>query len=205
MSAIERDALQQEVVPHTSQRIEDAALELFYERGFRATTMREIALACGLTAGALYNHFSSKDQLLSQIMTRVHVDLERTLEEATESAGDDPREQLKAYCRAHALFHTRSIKEARVASREIDSLQDLPLADVIAARRRSSALLRDILKRGHDAGLFDVPNVKVVANLILTMAVSIANWYRLDGDVGGEEVAELDAELALRMVKGGGR
>ena len=203
MSAIERDALQQDSLPHTSQRIEEAALELFYERGFRATTMREIALSCGLTAGALYNHFSSKDELLAQIMTRVHVDLERTLEEATASAGDDPREQLKAYCRAHARFHTKSIKEARVASREIDSLQNGALADVISARRRSSALLRDILKRGSEAGLFDVPDEKVVANLILTMAVSIANWYRIDGDMAGDDVADLDAELALRMVKGG--
>ena len=202
MSAIERDALPQDAVPHTSQRIEEAALDLFYERGFKATTMREIALACGLTAGALYNHFSSKDELLSQIMTRVHVDLERTLEEATASAGEDPRHQLTAYCRAHALFHTQSIKEARVASREIDSLQNGALAEVVAARRRSSALLRDILKRGVDAGVFDVPDEKVVANLILTMAVSIASWYRTDGPMASDAVAELDAELALRMVKG---
>src|SRR5688572_11629348 len=150
MSAIERDALQ-EAIPHTSKRIVEAALDLFYERGFKATTMREIALACGLTAGALYNHFSSKDDLLSQIMTRVHVDLERTLEEATASA-DDPQEQLKAYCRAHALFHTQSIKEARVASREIGSLQNGALAEVVEARRRSTALLRKILRRGVDAG-----------------------------------------------------
>jgi AcrR family transcriptional regulator len=202
--ALEREDLQTTDAPprHTSLRIEDAALTLFYERGFKTTTMREIALACGLTPGALYNHFSSKDQLLAHIMTSVHRDLEKAIEQSVEAAGDDPRAQLRAYCTAHALFHTRSIKAARVASLEIGALRDEALAEVLASRRRSSALLRDILRRGRDAGLFDVPHEKVVANMILTMAVSIANWYRSEGEMTGDEIANLDAELALRMVKG---
>src|SRR5919199_1130242 len=103
---------------HTSTRIEDASLGLFFERGFKSTTMREIAVACGITAGALYNHFPSKDQLLYSIMRRVHEDLEADLVAAFRAAGPDPREQLRAVVRAHALMHTRSRKEARVANQE---------------------------------------------------------------------------------------
>ena len=42
-----------------------AAVDLFYEQGAQATTVREITKACGLTAGALYNHFTSKEELLA--------------------------------------------------------------------------------------------------------------------------------------------
>jgi AcrR family transcriptional regulator len=204
MSALRRGEADrvEAAVPHTSKRIETAAVELFYLRGFKTTTMREIALACGLTPGALYNHFASKDELLATIMLDVHRTLEREIREAVDGAGDDPRDRLRAYCRTHALFHTRYLKEARVAQREIWSLRGDALEEVKALRRESAAMLRNILRDGVAGGAFDVPDEKVVANLILTMAVSIASWFRPDEPVSGDTIASIDAELALRMVNG---
>ena len=206
MTAIERENLlkgTREGAPHTSKRIQECALQLFYERGYKSTTMREIALACGLTPGALYNHFSSKEELLGTMLVDIHRRLELLLTEALETAGDDPRDQVRSYCRAHALFHTQYITEARVANREIGSLTEDALAEVVRIRRQATEQLRGVLERGRDEGVFDVPNVNAVANLILTMDVSIASWYRPDGELSREEMADLDAEVALRMVKGG--
>ncbi len=207
MTAIEREELLRGTrsgAPHTSKRIQQCAVELFYERGYQATTMREIALACGLTPGALYNHLTSKDQLLGSIVVDIHRELQLQLDEAVDEAGDDPREQLQGFCRAHAFFHTTFIIEARVANREIGSLPEDARAEVVAIRRRAANQLRDIIRRGVDAGVFEIPNVNAVANLILTMAVQVASWYRPDGDLSREEMADLDAEIALRMVTGGG-
>src|SRR3990170_8458369 len=50
------------------ERIKQAATELFFEHGFEATSVRMIADACGITAGALYNHFSTKEALLFDIV-----------------------------------------------------------------------------------------------------------------------------------------
>lgn len=207
MTAIERGRLAgatDEVVPHTSERIEQAALGLFYESGFNATTMREIALACGLTPGALYNHFTSKDQLLGKLLIDIHRRLTESLDAAVASAGDDPINQVRAYCRAHALFHTTYITEARVANREIGSLATEHLAEVVAMRTRATEQLRGLIRRGVDAGVFEVPHVEAVTNLILTMAISIAGWYRPDGALDREQMADLDADMALRMVMGTG-
>ena len=203
MTALERDDLLQgtrDGAPHTSKRIQECALQLFYERGFKSTTMREIALACGLTPGALYNHFASKDEILGTILVDIHRTLQVLLDDALAASGDDPREQLRAFCRAHALFHTRYITEARVANREIRALPEDALEEVIGIRRRATQQLRGVLQRGADAEIFDVPNINAVANLILTMDVSIASWYRPDGDLTREEMADLDAEMACRMV-----
>ena len=203
MTAVEREDLlrgTREGAPHTSKRIQDAALELFYERGFQATTMREIALACGLTPGALYNHFASKDQLLGSMLVDIHRKLRSTLEEALASAGDDPREQLRSYARAHGFFHTQYVIEARVGNREIRSLSEDASQEVVAIRRAATEGLRAILERGRAAGDFDVPNVTAVSNLILTMGMAIANWFRPGGPLSHDEMADLHAEMAVRMV-----
>lgn len=211
MTAIEREDLlrgTREGAPHTSKRIQDAALELFYERGFQATTMREIALACGLTPGALYNHFSSKDQLLGSMLVDIHRKLESTLEAALASAGDDPREQLRAYSRAHGFFHTQYVIEARVGNREIGSLPEDAAAQVVEIRRRATETLRTILESGRSIGHFDVPNVTAVSNLILTMGMAIANWFRQGRELSHEGMADLHAEMVMRMVtavRAGGR
>jgi AcrR family transcriptional regulator len=152
---------------HTANRIEEAALHLFFERGYKATTMREIGEASGLTAG------------------------------------DDPKAQLRAYVHQHALLHTQLREEAGVANQEIYSLPDAEQGEIVESRRRLRGLLVDILKRGVDQGVFDVPNVSVVSNSILTMLIRIADWFRPDGPLSAQDVSDLHAELALRMVKAG--
>lgn len=185
---------------HTSSRIEEAALGLFFDQGYSATTMREIALACGLTAGSLYNHFPSKEQLLYTIVKRVHDVLDRDLADAVKTAGDEPRDQLRAYVYRHALLHTGLRKEARVANLEIASLPEPQRAEIVETRRRLRHDLRQIIDRGVAAGIFDVADSSVVANAILNMSIRIPDWFRRDGSLSAEDVAELHADLALRMV-----
>ena len=203
MTAIEREELMRgtkEGAPHTSQRIQAAALELFYERGFKSTTMREIALACGLTPGALYNHFSSKEELLGTMLVDIHRELEARLRAAMADAGADPAEQLRSFARAHALMHTVYIIEARVGNREIGSVNGDMGTEVVRTRQWATSLLRQILKSGQESGNFEVPNIEAVSNLILTMGMAIANWYRPEGELSNEEMADLHADLVMRMV-----
>lgn len=58
--------------PGTRERILEAALELFTERGYDKTSVREVAERVGITKAALYYHFPSKGSLLSSLVERVH-------------------------------------------------------------------------------------------------------------------------------------
>ncbi|HYI44130.1 MAG TPA: TetR/AcrR family transcriptional regulator [Actinomycetota bacterium] len=210
MTAIEREELMRgtkEGAPHTSKRIQDEALKLFFERGFKSTTMREIALACGLTPGALYNHFSSKEELLGSMLVEIHREMESRLGAALQVATSDPKEQLRSFAHAHALMHTVYIIEARVGNREIGSVNGDVGAEVVRIRQWATTTLRDILELGRADGDFDVPNVAAVANLILTMGMAIAKWYRTGGELTREEMADLHADMVMRMVskQSGGR
>ena len=189
-----------------SDAIRRAAFDLFARQGFNITTVRDIMHACGLTQGALYNHFASKDELLAALIIQTQDELERLLHEAVEKAGDDPVEQLWAYVRAYGLRHTRNRVEALVANREFAWLEHTKLVQVRSSRRRVRDILISILRRGAKAKAIRLPqragkdDLKMTAMAILNMATDIAYWFAPGGAWTEEAVAELHANMALRMV-----
>ena len=71
----------------TRERVLDVALDLFTERGFDRTSLREIAERLGLTKAALYYHFASKEDILMELHMRLHEFGADALSKITE---DDP-------------------------------------------------------------------------------------------------------------------
>ncbi|MDP1846979.1 MAG: helix-turn-helix domain-containing protein, partial [Solirubrobacteraceae bacterium] len=89
----------------TAERIHEAALTLFNDRGYTGTTVRELADACDLTPGAIYNHYASKEALLFAIVDRVHDEADAVLSETLRTAGAEPAVQLHALAAAFTAFH----------------------------------------------------------------------------------------------------
>ncbi|MGH2794967.1 MAG: TetR/AcrR family transcriptional regulator [Actinomycetota bacterium] len=183
----------------TASRIEEAALELFFERGYKATSMRDIAQSLGITAAALYNHYPSKDQILFSMVKRLHEELESSLVAAVEEARDDPRDRLAALTRAHAMIHTRYRKDAHVANSEIFSLEEPGRAEIVASRQRMRDAFHREIVEGVDVGLFKVDDVTVTTFAIINMGIRIAEWFVPGGRLSAEEVADMHADMALRM------
>jgi AcrR family transcriptional regulator len=98
------------------EAIRAAAFAQFAERGYPVVTVRDIMKACGLTQGALYNHFKSKDELLHDIIASTQGELERLCQQAVAGAGDDPRAKLVAFVRVYVVRHCRLRVEALVAA-----------------------------------------------------------------------------------------
>src|SRR5687767_13850130 len=76
--------------PSRRDEIVAVATQLFAEKGFAATSTRDIADACGLLAGSLYSHFKSKAQILELAMTPFFEHLMDTMRSAAEPDADDP-------------------------------------------------------------------------------------------------------------------
>jgi hypothetical protein len=73
---------------------------------------------------------------------------------------------------------------------------------VIGARRRDiDQHMRDVITAGVDQGVFDVPDIPGTTLALLSLAVDVARWYRDDGRYRAESVADLYADLAVRMVR----
>jgi AcrR family transcriptional regulator len=78
----------------TRAAIEDAAVELFMEHGYHATSMRQIAERAGLALGGIYNHFASKDELFAGIIFDKHP-YKKILPLILEAQGDTAEDFLK--------------------------------------------------------------------------------------------------------------
>jgi AcrR family transcriptional regulator len=88
----------------TRERIEAAAIRLFVEKGVSETTVRDIATALGLSEGALYRHFASKDQLVWQVFERHYVEFGRRLLTLAQTEGSVRRKltaMIRGFCSAH--------------------------------------------------------------------------------------------------------
>ncbi len=179
----------------TRDRIVEVAARLFHQYGYHATTMRQIAGGVGIKAASLYNHFASKQELLTTISYGTMCEMLASVQTALAGVRD-PGEQLRAFVRAHTTYCIAERYRARVA----DELRDLDpenLLDVVAMRDRYEAVLRGILAALDASSGGAVGDVTLVANAIGTMASQVSTWYRDDGRLSPDEIADVYAALAL--------
>jgi AcrR family transcriptional regulator len=88
----------------TRDRIEQAAVRLFVEKGVTETTIKDIAGAVGLSEGALYRHFDSKDALVWKAFERHYMAFAATLKALADSeptAREKVAAMIRGFCRAH--------------------------------------------------------------------------------------------------------
>ncbi len=175
-----------------------SAVLCFGGKGFHATTTRDITAAVGLSPGALYVHFPSKEDVLYEIVRTGH---ERALD-AMRSQPDngDPVEYVRGLVAAHVAWHARHHTVARVCQYELAALAPDHHAEVMDLRQRFSALLRAAVLRGAEAGVFAVPDVNRAVRAVLSLGIDLVRWYRLDGADSPEELGDFYADLALRMI-----
>ncbi|MDD7942772.1 TetR/AcrR family transcriptional regulator [Actinomycetospora lutea] len=176
----------------------DSAVRCFADLGYHATTTRHITAGVGLSPGALYVHFASKEELLYEITRTGH---ERALEALVAAPGEgDAREHVRRLVAALVTWHARHHTVARVCQYELAALDPQHRATVLDLRARFTATLRAAVERGAAEGLFDVPDVNRALRAIMSLGIDLVRWYRLDGADSPEFLGECYAELALRMI-----
>jgi AcrR family transcriptional regulator len=178
--------------------IRDAALTLFAERGFRATTMNDVARAVGVRAPSLYHYIRSKHELLREIMVTTMDELIQGFHLAVATTRD-PVEQLRRATEAHVRYHTRHRREAFVGNREIPSLKPGARRVILNKRREYSMLFRDLIHRGAEERVFAIRSPRLVAYAILDMGIGLAAWFRPDGPCTEEELVQSYGQFALRL------
>ncbi|REK85985.1 TetR/AcrR family transcriptional regulator [Streptomyces inhibens] len=187
------------VTPDAARRLVSAAVEAFAERGYHATTTRDIAGRAGMSPAALYIHYKTKEELLYRISGIGHEKALRIMGAAAEaegSAGERLRDAVRTFARWHAEHHTT----ARVIQYELQALSPEHYTEIADLRRRTDRLLRQIIQDGADSGEFRADDVPGTTLAVLSLCVDVARWFSSDGPRTPDEVGALYADLVLRMV-----
>ncbi|GGO51775.1 MULTISPECIES: TetR/AcrR family transcriptional regulator [Streptomyces] len=188
-----------EVSPDAARRLLVAAVEAFAERGYHATTTRDIAGRAGMSPAALYIHYKTKEELLHRISRLGHdkaLDILRTAADGEGTAAERLSAAVRSFVRWHAGHHMT----ARVVQYELDALGDEHRTEIVALRRQSDAAVREIINDGVRAGEFDVPDVPGTTLAVLSLCIDVARWFNVAGRRTPDEVGALYADLVLRMV-----
>jgi len=182
---------------NSSDVIRTEAAQLFFDRGYDATSLRQIAAASGLKVGSLYNHIDSKEHLLLQIMGRIIDDL-MIATRAAAMVGGDPVHRLQAALAAHLTFHAERAQEVFIGNAELRSLSDAARDVVIEKRHEYELFLQGLVEDAGRAGLADVIDAKIHVYSFVAQATHIASWFKPGGRMSLDEIVAFYTKLALR-------
>ncbi|MFD5746882.1 TetR/AcrR family transcriptional regulator [Streptomyces sp. NPDC127033] len=188
-----------EVTPEAARKLLVAAVEAFAERGYHATTTRDIAGRAGMSPAALYIHYKTKEELLHRI-SRIGHGSALALLTAAADGGGTAAERLSDAVRGFVRWHAERHTTARVVQYELDALGAEHRAEIVELRRGCSAAIRRILVDGVRDGEFDVPDVPGTTLAVLSLCIDVARWFNAAGPRTPDEVGALYADLVLRMV-----
>ena len=188
-----------EVTPDAARRLVTAAVHAFAERGYHATTTRDIAGRAGMSPAALYIHYKTKEELLLQISSVGHRLALGILEDAVNADGA-PAERLANAVRSFVRWHAEHHTTARVVQYELGALSEEHYTEIVGLRRDVDGAVRSILQDGVAAGDFDVPDLPGTTLAVLSLCIDVARWFSTDGRRSPDEVGLLYADLVLRMV-----
>ncbi|HEU5099948.1 MAG TPA: TetR/AcrR family transcriptional regulator [Roseiflexaceae bacterium] len=183
--------------PTRKDQIYAAAERLFSERGYHATSMREIARELQIEGGSLYSHINGKQELLYQIVLRGSEQFLAVAREVSAMAGP-ARARLRELMRRHLAIVAESTPRAIVYFHEWRHL-DHEHQDAIRARRdQYEAYVRRIIREGVAAGEFTPYDERLLGLQILSVLNWTYQWYSPGGTWNADELAERFFELLMR-------
>ena len=188
------------------QAIEDVASDLFRERGYAATSIRDIARALSVQGASLYAHVTSKEDVLWGIVDRAAGRFEAAAERAEHDAEarrpGDPAEALAALVRAHVDVLTGHVDEAGVFVHEWRALGPERRAGILARRDAYEARFRRRIEEGIAIGAFAMTDPAIATSALLSALNGVATWYDPDGRLPAGRIADHLVDLSLRMLEG---
>lgn len=172
----------------------ETAARLFLERGYRSTSLRELATLLKITKPALYYYFQNKEQILVECYSAGIASIEGLLEEGRREGGTG-LERVKTYLRVYAMAIVSHDFGRCVAMLDDSELSPAARREVRSLKRRIDASIRGYIEDGIADGSIAGCNPKLAAFAAAGAINWIGAWYRPEGDLKGEEIAAGFAEL----------
>ena len=176
----------------------DLAATMFAERGLRATTVRDIADSAGILSGSLYHHFSSKEEMVDELL-RGFLDWLFARYEEIVATEPNPLERLKGLFMAS--FEAIEDRHAQVViyQDEAKRLMGQPRFSYVEERNREQRKMwLALLNQGVDEGYFrpDI-DVDLVYRFIRDTTWVSVRWYEPGGPLTAEEVGRQYLSIVL--------
>ncbi len=178
----------------------NAAAELFAERGFAGTNLRDLADVLGISRPGLYYHFPNKEKILEALIEEVTLSMADELAAIAAQVDRDPEDALRVMVRSATSWVLENPVMFRVLDRsEADLPPDLRERHELT-KRTVLANFTGIIERGIAVGKFRPVDPHIAALSVIGMRNWAAWWFKPDGRLPKHEVAETISEMAVRSL-----
>lgn len=179
------------------QVIFEAAAKLFRDKGYSATSMRDLAEMVHLKASSLYNHIGSKEEILRDICFENARRFQETMREV-EQMETSETEKVRNLLRMHIYIATEDVTSVTAFNDEWRHLSEPFLSEFKAMRRDYEARFQAIIEAGMQTGEFKHLNAFTVLYTIFSSVRWLYDWYKPERNVTPEELYEQIAALLLK-------
>ena len=182
---------------HVADDVTRAAVELFAAKGYANTSVQQIVEAAGVTKGAMYHYFESKDDLLFGIYDRL-LSLQRSRLDEIIGRGGEVEDVLRTACIDVIETSIDDIQAGAVFFRSMHMLSAPRHQEVVRRRREYHDAFTALVERGQREGLWrtDIPTGVLVAHFFSDLHY-LSHWYSPEGPESKTVVAEQLTDLFL--------
>jgi len=182
--------------------IKSVSIDLFFKKGYFATSISDIAKGCGIQKASIYYHYNSKEELLYHILKSTMDDLTAYLKNSLlPITGVEQR--MRAAVHRHVRFHLERQKENFIANSELRGISAEHYRVIVKKRDEYEAIFQDLIRQGADEGVFAVGDVKILSYAILTLCTAGATWYKPSGRLTVDEIADIYENFIISGLKRG--
>jgi AcrR family transcriptional regulator len=182
--------------------VTQAAIEIFWQKGYRAASIQDVAEKVGVLKGSLYYYIESKEDLLWRIIEDVHEEWSEILTQAG-ALDVGPIERIHAFIRMHVAWYLTKVKEVSVFFREWHHLSGERLKTVKGRRRRYEQVIRDLITEAQGTGdVSPALDVRIAARYILAAVNAVPDWYRPSSGEPAALVADAYADMTVGLLMG---
>jgi AcrR family transcriptional regulator len=175
----------------------DSALALFGSKGYTDTSVQEVTEAAGVTKGAFYHHFESKEDLLRLIHDEF-LDYQLAILKLALEQDEDPAVRLRELLRALLTSTARYQANVTIFYLERRHLTGGRFKAMKRKRDEFDRLFLQVIERGIERGTFRSDlDARIVGLGILGMCAWVHQWYRPGGRYSAEQIADIFGEMAL--------
>jgi AcrR family transcriptional regulator len=182
------------------EEIISAAVKLWSERGYDATSVADLCAMTGIGKGSIYHHIASKEEILFEIHNRF-VDPTLTFARASLVEDRPASEALRAISRELLKVIARYRAHCEIFMREMKSLGPDHLKQVRRKRREFEAIVSELIQRGVDTGEFKDEPIQDATMAFLGMHVYTYTWFRTRMDRSPEEISERFCTIFLEGLR----
>jgi AcrR family transcriptional regulator len=180
----------------------EAAVRIFWEKGYASASIQDVADALGMLKGSLYYYIDSKESLLFKIFEDSHDDLKGLTETAVEAEGP-AIERLARYLHDYAMWTLTHIERAGLYSREWRYVSDEQRSKLAEQQRYYDRSLRKLITAGQSEGALDSNVDPRTASMFIWAAFTgLPDWYKAGTKAEAAKVASTYVDLALHACGG---